>query len=79
MKLRHKPLVLEAFHWTADGAQEADPVWAIDALKNGAIVLVNTGTPLAGFGFRQTPVSCTLSEGIGSSRVWTVSSIHAMR
>src|SRR4051812_38149338 len=34
-------------HWTADAAQEADPVWAIDALNNGKLVVVNLGTPLA--------------------------------
>jgi hypothetical protein len=47
MKLRPRPLVLEAFPWTADPAQEGDPVGAIDALNNRKIVVVNAGTPLA--------------------------------
>ena len=47
MRVRPKPLTLEAFHWTADAAQEEDPVWAIDALKSGKIMVVNIGTPLA--------------------------------
>jgi len=47
MKVRPKPLTLEAFHWTADASQEADPVWAIEALKSGKILVVNMGTPLA--------------------------------
>jgi hypothetical protein len=47
MKVRPKPLTLEAFHWTADASQEADPIWAIEALKSGKILVVKMGTPLA--------------------------------
>jgi hypothetical protein len=46
MKVRHKPLVLDAFQWTGDTYQEEDPVWAIEALKRGILSFVNIETPL---------------------------------
>jgi hypothetical protein len=47
MKVRSKHLVLDAFQWTGDVYQKEDPVWAIEALKNGTLSFVNVETPLA--------------------------------
>jgi hypothetical protein len=47
MKVRYKPLVLDAFQWTGDVYQKEDPVWAIEALKNGTLSFLNVETQLA--------------------------------
>lgn len=39
MKYRKKPVVIEAFLWTADENQEEDPIWLSDALKNRNIII----------------------------------------
>ena len=45
MKYRKKPVVIEAFKWTGGPDQTDDPVWAVDAIKSGAIRFENSGTP----------------------------------
>jgi hypothetical protein len=44
MKYRKKPVVIEAFKWTADKEQEDDPEWIIEAIKNGTVYFQNGGT-----------------------------------
>ena len=44
MKYIKKPVVIEAFKWTGDINQEEDPLWAIQAIKIGAIWFENKGT-----------------------------------
>lgn len=42
---RKKPVVIEAFKWTAGPDQEEDPEWAIEAIRKGVIQFANAGTP----------------------------------
>lgn len=35
MKYRKKPVVIDAFRWTADRDQTEDPEWIVEALRNG--------------------------------------------
>jgi len=46
---RKKPVVIEAFKWTADELQTDDPEWIIEGLKKpwgeGAVRFSKTGTP----------------------------------
>lgn len=35
MRYRKKPVVIEAFRWTGGPDQEEDPVWAVEAIKDG--------------------------------------------
>lgn len=41
---RKVPLLVEAFCWTADIEQIEDPLWIIDALKQGRAI-IRTSTP----------------------------------
>lgn len=45
MKFREKSMVIEAFHWTGDIDQEEDPIWAVNAIKEGKIDFYKPGTP----------------------------------
>ena len=36
-KFIKKPIVIEAFRWTGDQDQTEDPLWAIEAIKNGSV------------------------------------------
>lgn len=45
-KYRKKPVIIEAFRWTADIGQVEDPEWIIDAIKNGTVYFLNVGTAL---------------------------------
>lgn len=36
---RKKPVEVEAFQWTGDKDQEAEPVWMSEALRNGDIII----------------------------------------
>lgn len=45
MKFRKRPVVIEAFLWTADIHQEEDPEWAVEAIKSGRVYFENDGTP----------------------------------
>ena len=44
MKYRKKPVVIEAFKWTGGPDQTEDPVWIIEAIKNGIVRFENSGT-----------------------------------
>jgi hypothetical protein len=33
MKYRKKPVVIDAFQWTADEHQKEDPIWIVEAIK----------------------------------------------
>lgn len=44
-KYRKKPVVIEAFKWTADIHQSDDPEWIVDAIKSGDVLFINEGTP----------------------------------
>lgn len=37
MKYRKKPVVVEAFQWTADRNQVEDPEWIVDAIRDGRV------------------------------------------
>lgn len=39
MKYKKKPVVIEAFKWTGDQNQTEDPLWIIDAIKEGTVVI----------------------------------------
>lgn len=36
MKYRKKPIIIDAFQWTGDNNQKEDPLWIVEALKNGS-------------------------------------------
>lgn len=38
-KYRKKPVVIEAFKWTVGPDQEDDPIWIIEAIKTGNVVI----------------------------------------
>lgn len=44
MKYRKKPVVIEAFKWTADITQFEDPEWIVDEIKNGNVYFEEVGT-----------------------------------
>lgn len=37
---RKKPVVIEAFLWTGDVDQAEDPVWIVEAIKTGKVIIV---------------------------------------
>ena len=41
MKYRKRPIIVEAFRWTADHWQKEDPKWIIDAIKQDKIYFVH--------------------------------------
>lgn len=43
MKYRKKPIIVEAFKWTGDAAQEEDPVWIVEAIKRGDVHILPKG------------------------------------
>lgn len=43
-KFKKKPVVVEAFHWTADENQKEDPQWLTSRL-NSSVRVINNGTP----------------------------------
>lgn len=36
---RKKPVVIEAFQWTGDANQIDDPVWIVEAIKTGKVIV----------------------------------------
>lgn len=44
MKYRKKPIVIDAFLWTADQYQGGEPDWIVDAIKRGEVWFHNEGT-----------------------------------
>ncbi len=44
-KYRKRPIVIEAFEWTADVNQKEDPEWIVEAITNGHVWFDNIGTP----------------------------------
>jgi len=44
-KFRKRPIIVEAFRWTADINQKEDPLWIIDAIKDDIIYVAYEGTP----------------------------------
>jgi len=44
-KWKKKPVVIEAFLWTGGIEQTEDPQWIIDAMENGTVGFVDSGTP----------------------------------
>lgn len=45
-KFRKKPIVIEAFKWTADEKQEEDPEWMVEPINNGEVYFLDSGTPV---------------------------------
>ena len=43
LKWRKKPVVIEAFQWTADANQEFDPEWIINAIQEGTVSFKEEG------------------------------------
>lgn len=39
MKYRKKPVVIEAFQWTGGIDQKEDPIWIVEAIKKGDVLL----------------------------------------
>lgn len=39
MKVRKRPVIVEAFQWTGDINQTEDPEWIIEAIKDGTVVI----------------------------------------
>jgi hypothetical protein len=37
-QFRSKPKIVEAFQWTGDEDQREDPVWIVNAIRNGDVV-----------------------------------------
>jgi hypothetical protein len=44
-RYRKKPVVIEAFKWTGGPDQTEDPEWIIDAIRNGTVWFVESGSP----------------------------------
>lgn len=44
VKYRKKPIEIEAFKWTGDIEQTEDPIWIVEAIKNGDVWFNNKGT-----------------------------------
>ena len=44
MMYRKKPVVIEAFEWTADMFQTEDPDWIVAAIQEGVVWFDNIGT-----------------------------------
>ena len=38
-KFRKRPVVIEAFLWTGDKDQIEDPIWIIEAIKSGKVII----------------------------------------
>ncbi len=43
-KFIKKPVAIEAFLWTGGEDQKEDPLWIIEAIKNGSVRFENRGT-----------------------------------
>lgn len=41
---RKKPVIIEAFFWTAGADQTEDPIWICEAIKEGKVWFVNQNT-----------------------------------
>ncbi len=39
MLFRKKPIEVEAFKWTGDINQSEDPLWIVEAIKNGKVLI----------------------------------------
>lgn len=48
-KWRKKPVVVEAFRWTGGPDQDEDPVWMVDAIRDGRARITNTLETIALF------------------------------
>ena len=44
MKFRKKPVVIDAFRWTGGDDQTEDPIWIIEAIKEGRVYFTLPGT-----------------------------------
>jgi hypothetical protein len=44
-KFRKKPVVIEAFRWTADIDQTEDPEWIVSAIEDERVAFLRSGTP----------------------------------
>lgn len=63
MKFRKKPVVIEAFLWTADREQTEDPLWILEALRIGGVFFENEGTPLVTLKIRTLEGVMTAQRG----------------
>jgi len=45
MKFRKKPIVIDAFQWTAGPGQKEDPDWILEAMSRGEVQFDRPGTP----------------------------------
>ena len=43
-KYRKKPVVIEAFEWTGDIGQKEEPIWIVEAIKDGSVWFNNECT-----------------------------------
>lgn len=41
MKYRKKPIVIDAFKWTGGYDQPEDPIWIVEAIKEGTVKVIN--------------------------------------
>jgi len=44
MKFRKKPVIIDAFKWTAGPDQHEDPIWIIEAIIEGKVYFINSGS-----------------------------------
>lgn len=51
MKYRKKPVVIEAFKWTGDQNQTEEPLWIVDAINNGTVVIPGSEWSINHHGF----------------------------
>ena len=56
-KFRKKPVVIDAFKWTGGPDQNEDPEWIIEAIENGVIGFLNSGTSIV-------QMTITTTEGV---------------
>ncbi|EUJ24751.1 hypothetical protein PGRAN_02610 [Listeria grandensis FSL F6-0971] len=51
MKYRKKPVEIEAFVWTGNFEQKEDPVWIVQAIDSGTVVIPHYEDSAAKYGF----------------------------
>lgn len=71
MRYRHKPTKIEAFRWTGGPDQTEDPLWAVEAIRDGRISFYAAGSA-------DVQILVDTPEGVmsGKSGVWVAQGVE---
>lgn len=71
MKYKKKPIVIEAFQWTAGPDQTEDPEWIVEAIRQGTVTVANSGS-------ENVSLQIKTLEGVMTASVddWIIQGIH---